>query len=202
MNKFGDTFDYLKAFLSEFAAMITVADHRRPQKTPHTRKKPYQAGIGPFTEDETVDLVLAEFPNNWEGCSFERFVSYPAFRRSKCDLCMTTPVGQIYIEIKMMRLFGDNGKTNDNIFMHILSPYPKQRSALTDIQKLNESGFTGDKAIIIYGYNYKEYPMLPLVKCYETLAGSKLIKACPPCHYYDLIHPVHTEGSIYGWMLS
>jgi hypothetical protein len=28
------------------------------------------------------------------------------------------------IEVKMLRLMGDNGKLNDNMVMHILSPYP------------------------------------------------------------------------------
>ena len=27
-------------------------------------------------------------------------------------------------EVKMLRLMGDNGKPNDNMLMHILSPYP------------------------------------------------------------------------------
>jgi hypothetical protein len=36
------------------------------------------------------------------------------------------------IEVKMLRFMGDNGKLNDNIVMHILSPYPEHRSALTD----------------------------------------------------------------------
>ena len=30
-----------------------------------------------------------------------------------------------------LRLKGDNGKPNDNMLMHILSPYPQHRSALT-----------------------------------------------------------------------
>ena len=40
----------------------------------------------------------------------------------------------------MMRLMGDNGKPNDNILTHILSPYPAQRSAITDCRKLAASG--------------------------------------------------------------
>ncbi len=36
----------------------------------------------------------------------------------------------------MLRLMGDNGKANDNMLMHILSPYPSHRSALTDCEKL------------------------------------------------------------------
>lgn len=36
----------------------------------------------------------------------------------------------------MLRLFGDNAKLNDNMLMHLLSPYPAHRSALTDCEKL------------------------------------------------------------------
>ena len=52
-----------------------------------------------------------------------------------------------FIEVKMWRLMGDNGKPNDNILMHVLSPYVQHRSALTDCEKLSNSGFTGRKAI-------------------------------------------------------
>jgi hypothetical protein len=50
---------------------------------------------------------------------------------------------------------GDNGKPNDNMLMHILSPYPSHRSALTDCQKLAASGFSGSLAILIYGYDLR-----------------------------------------------
>ena len=53
----------------------------------------------------------------------------------------------------MLRLMGDNGKPNDNMLMHILSPYPKDRSALTDCAKLLGSGLVGRKAIVIYGFD-------------------------------------------------
>ena len=39
----------------------------------------------------------------------------------------------------MLRFLGDNGKPNDNILMHVLSPYPQHRSALTDCEKLARS---------------------------------------------------------------
>jgi hypothetical protein len=58
------------------------------------------------------------------------------------------------IEVKMLRFMGDNGKLNDNIVMHILSPYPEHRSALTDCTKLVTSQLGVHKAIMIYGYDY------------------------------------------------
>ena len=186
---------YLNEFLSEFAARIQFADAKQPQKIP------YQVGIGPFTENETVDLVLAEFPEDWNGCKFERFVKLPSVPKNKCDLCMVTPAQKLYIEVKMMRLLGDNGKTNDNMTTHILSPYPKQRSALTDIQKLRDSGFDGDKAIVIYGYDYDDFPLSAMMDCFETIAGPKLQTPRFSYKFGGLVHPVLTRGEIYGWML-
>jgi hypothetical protein len=52
----------------------------------------------------------------------------------------------------MLRLMGDNGKPNDNMLMHIVSPYSSHRSALTDCQKLAASGFSESLAVLIYGY--------------------------------------------------
>jgi hypothetical protein len=50
--------------------------------------------------------------------------------KQKCDWKWTTPSNEVFmIEAKMMRLMGDNGKPNNNILTHILSPYPQQRSA-------------------------------------------------------------------------
>ena len=158
--------------------------------------------LGPFTEDETVDMVLREFPGGWNNCKMDRFVSFPSLPRNKCDLCLTTPIGKIFVEIKMMRLFGDNGKMNDNITTHILSPYPQHRSALTDIQKLSSSNFEGDKAIMIYGYDYDDYPISLMIECFESLGGARLQLPRLSHSFNGLIHPIHTRGRVYGWLLS
>jgi hypothetical protein len=64
-------------------------------------------------------------------------VRYPNAPRQKCDLLISPNEGQSWaIQVKMLRFMGDNGKSNDNMLMHLLSPYPKHRSALTDCQKL------------------------------------------------------------------
>ena len=198
---FQETSDYLNEFLSDFADGIRAADLRRPQMISQ-KGTVYREGIGPFTEDETVGLVLQEFPDDWNGCRFERFVAYPLLPRNKCDLCIVTPIGKLFIEVKMMRLYGDNGKRNDNIITHILSPYPQQRSALTDIQKMQGSGFDGDKAILIYGYDYDEYPLPLMIDCFEKLAGSRLETPKFSHKFHGLVHPVHTRGEVYGWMLG
>jgi hypothetical protein len=98
-------------------------------------------------------------------------VPYPNAPRQKCDLLVASSDGRTWaIEVKMLRFMGDNGKPNDNMLMHILSPYPRHRSALTDCQKLVGSGFEEPYALLIYGYDYDDWPMEPAVEAFEQLA--------------------------------
>ena len=106
------------------------------------------------------------------------------------------------IELKMLRLMGDNGKLNDNMLMHILSPYPAHRSALTDVPKLIASGFDERKAIIIFGYDYDGWMMDPAIEAFRALAANQAnLVECTPASFEGLIHPVHQRGRVFGWEL-
>lgn len=104
------------------------------------------------------------------------------------------------VEVKMLPLLGDNGKLNDNMLMHVLSPYPAHRSALTDVTKLRSSGFVCHLAILIYGFDSKDWPIEPAIQAFETLA---LVQASFPDRvvvpFDDLVHPVHKSGRVYAW---
>jgi hypothetical protein len=107
------------------------------------------------------------------------------------------------IEAKMLRIMGDNGKPNDNILMHILSPYPAHRSALTDCEKLVASGFEGKKAVLIFGYEYDGFPMEPALWAFETLARSKVrLSERYQAQMTNLVHPVHQRGRVIAWEVS
>jgi hypothetical protein len=74
--------------------------------------------------------------------AFQTGVPYPNAPHQKYDLLISPSDSRSWvIEVKMLRFMGHNGKPNDNILMHILAPYPKHRSVLTDSQKLVGSGF-------------------------------------------------------------
>ena len=122
----------------------------------------------------------------------------------KCDLCFGKNLNwEWVIEIKMFRILGDNGKTNDNILMHILSPYPKHRSALTDCKKLLVSGFEAKKAILIYGYESEEWPIDIAIDAFEKLAKSEVtLSARFTSAFTNLIHPVHRESKVYAWEIK
>jgi hypothetical protein len=181
----------------DFAAGLMLADARNP------RWGAYQPGIGPHTEVQTVALVLAglrrEHPAQYG--SVQTGVRYPNSPRQKCDLLISPSGGRSWaVEVKMLRLMGDNGKPNDNMLMHILSPYPSHRSALTDCQKLATSGFSGSLAILIYGYDYDALPMEPAVEAFEQLAEHRVRLGPRQAASFDgLIHPVHRRGGVFVW---
>lgn len=98
---------------------------------------------------------------------------------------------------------GDNGKPNDNILMHILSPYPQHRSAVTDGPKLRGSGLVGKKALVIYGYEYPGWPLEPTISAFEILGG-RVAELGPRAEasFSGLIHPVHERGAVFGWAIG
>lgn len=192
--------------IDDVAASIKRVDARRPQAANVRTGAVYQPGIGPHPETQAVALVVAELQNlaavRYSGL-VRTNISYPQGRQ-KCDLCIgVSPSWEWAIEIKMLRLMGDNGKPNDNMLMHILSPYANDRSALTDCVKLLESGLPGRKAVIIYGFDYPNLPMDPAVEAFEILAG-RWVGLGSRCvsRYSDLVHPVHVAGRVFGWEIS
>ena len=71
------------------------------------------------------------------------------------------------------RILGDNGKADDNILMHILSPCPAHRNALTDCEKLASSSLGQQKATLIYAYDAGEWPLEPAISAFETFARER-----------------------------
>ena len=138
----------LDLIVSDCARGMEMADARRPAY------KTYQPGLGPHTEPLTVALVMAELAAAWPEryTAHKRGVPYADGTRQACDLCLGRPPGWEWaIEVKMIRMMGDNAKPNDNLPTHILSPYPQHRSALTDCAKLAGSALGERKAILMYG---------------------------------------------------
>jgi hypothetical protein len=187
-------------FVTDFAGGLVAVDRASPVWVSATTGRSYAPGIGPHTETKTVELVMAELASLDARYAGSRLsVPYPAAPRQRCDVVLASPQ-QMAVEVKMLRFLGDNGRPNDNILMHILSPYPAHRSALTDVAKLGASGFDMPKAILIYGYDYTDWPMDPAIEAFETLAASKsLLGARAAADFDGLIHPVHQRGRVFAW---
>jgi hypothetical protein len=197
----------LDRFVSDFAIALATADAARPCATNARSKVAFQPGIGPHTEAQTVKLVGGVLEHRWPALYAQRLaygVAYPGAPRQKCDLCVgLAPAWEWAVEIKMLRILGDNGKANDNILMHLLSPYPAHRSALTDCEKLVASQLGARKAILIYGYDADAWPLEPAIGAFEVLARARVpLGKRLSAEFQGLVHPVHSSGSVFAWELQ
>ncbi len=192
----------LSTLVEDFAAGIKAADGLSPVAVNVRTKVAFQPGIGPHTEAQTVKLTMAQMllahPGRYD--KFKLGVPYEDGTRQACDLCVgESPDWDWAIEIKMLRLMGDNGKPNDNMLMHILSPYPEHRSALTDCKKLASWSDGRRKAVLIYGYDYEGWPMEPAISAFELLAGTTVaLGARRGAEFNGLVHPVHRRGQVFA----
>lgn len=197
----------LEELVVDFARAIEGVDATKPQAESARSKKKYQPGIGPHTESQTVDMVAewlrANRPGRYDD-SLHTGVPYLDSPRQKCDLCLDSDDQIIWaVEVKMLRMLGDNGKPNDNMLMHILSPYSRHRSALTDCEKLAQSRLGERNAVLIYGYESERYPIATAIEAFEKLASE--IVDLGPRHSEDfanLIHPVHASGEVFAWEIN
>ena len=192
-----------KKIISDFALSIKKIDSTKPVYVSQRKNKNvYKPGIGPHTETATINLVVNELKQDKFYTKIEREIKYPNSRKS-CDLKFNINNKILFSEVKMMRIMGDNNKANDNIFMHIFSPYEKQNSALTDGLKLLKSSFDGEKSIIIYGYDYDDFPIEKTISLFEkTTKDFFNISERYSASFEKLVHPVHTRGSVYGWLIN
>jgi hypothetical protein len=196
---------FLERLVRDFAEGMKRVDARRPTAVNQRSGATFQPGIGPHSESKTVALVLDELrlidPALYH--SVRTDVAYPSLQRQRCDLVFDIDDGPWLVEAKMMRLMGDNAKPNDNILTHILSPYPAHRSALTDCKKLLTSGFMGRFAVLIYGYEYNDWPLAPVMDAFECLARREVGLSGRFCAGFEgLVHPVHQRGEVFAWEVT
>jgi len=193
----------IEQLVKDFAWGMVSADSRGPTAV-NQRGIPYAPGIGPHEEALTVSLVMKALSDAYPETYLNRYSEGVPYSnsRQKCDLCFGSPSFDLAVEVKMIRLLGDNGKPNDNLVTHILSPYAVHRSALTDVSKLSAAGLADHNAILVYAYDHAEWPSLPLVEAFEKLASE--FAELGPRHsvtFGGLIHPVHQQGTVYGWTI-
>jgi hypothetical protein len=100
----------------------------------------------------------------------------------------------------MIRAYGDNGKPDDNYVKDILSPYPADHSALSDAAKLRFSTLQCRKAVLLYGFEYPDRPLKPLIHALEALLEADgPIGVRSERGFTELIHPIHLQGSVVAW---
>ena len=126
----------LERVVNDFAACISTIDARRPVASNARSGVAYQPGIGPHPEAAAVTLIAAELPAmhpDLYAHGVHTGVRYPAERRQRCDVCLgTEPNWEWAIEVKLLRLLGDNGKLNDQMLTHLL-PHTRSTGARSPI---------------------------------------------------------------------
>jgi hypothetical protein len=192
----------LSSFVSYFATAMTRADGRGPAHIT-TKGRAYQPGIGPHPEDRAVRLTLDELRRmpEFAGTPFGQALPYPRAPRQRCDVWVGEPL-EWAIEVKMARFRGDNGKPDDTSLKDLLSPYEKDRSALTDCRKLAAAGFDCSTAVLIYGFDYEDRSLDPAIEAFERLA-EVTVELGPRIEapLVALVHPVHSKGRVFAWQV-
>ena len=191
-----------QAFVDDFAIGLVAADAERPIAVNRKSGQPFQPGIGPHGETQAIKLILekmqASHPAKYGHVEFE--VPYPDKSLRKCDLSITHNGNSLFTECKIFRMLGDNGKQDNNRLKYILSPYPKHYSALTDCEKLRQSGFAGRKAVLIFGYENGVWPLRPVVDAFEIIVIHQgNIGQRYSATYTGLCHPIHISGEVFIW---
>jgi len=100
----------------------------------------------------------------------------------------------------MARLSGDNGKPDDTSIKDILSPYERDRSAISDCTKLITSGFAGRTALMIHGFEDVRRPLERIIDAFEVLAYARVsLGPCQVCRLEKLVHPTFSDGRVFAW---
>ena len=190
----------LRTVVNDFAFAFKAVDAAGPQGK--SKSRTYRPGIGPLAEAEAISKAIEFLKQTTQPSPYELAApqKYPT-KKSICDLVIP---GEWAIEFKLIRPFGDNGDHAEHWSENILHPYPGNTSSLGDCLKLIDSGFTEQKAIIVFGFEHSP-PLVDLntaVDAFERIAKQVLKINLGERHtaeFGPLIHPVHQQGKIFGW---
>lgn len=155
----------LEDIVKRIASLIPIIDSTsKIQNRNRRNKRPYVKGVATLFEPQfTTELVRcwpAEFQDELSFIDDE--FPYPD-SRDTCDLVITdssdeVTLGQFEwaIEMKYLRLVGNNGNNNDYVMQKAISPFLKDRSLVHDIEKLKKANFGKRRAVIFYGFDYDD----------------------------------------------
>jgi hypothetical protein len=197
---------FLGTLVEDFAQAMVHVDAGSPRAaSSRSPGRVYQPGIGPHSEAETVRLVMTELarthPDRYADYSLN--VPYTANPRQRCDLRLGDWGGAGWaVETKLARFRGGNGKPADAALMHLLSPYPEDRSAVTDCLKSVNLRPCVHMAVLIFGYEHEDRPLGPAITAFEALANVVARLGSRHTALLDgLIHPVHRRGAVFAWQV-
>jgi hypothetical protein len=187
----------LGQFVLDFVRAMVEVDKDCPGKP----GKAYGPGIGPLDEPPAIKMVLGRLAA--DGLYRDQKLQVPYGHGQLCDICLGNPPQWDWaIEAKMLRAKRANGDPEHQNIGHILSPYPNAGSALSDCPKLASFTSADRKAILIFGYDYDDWPMRDAIDAFEMLARARVAlgdRQFAPLA--GLTHPVHRRGGVFAWEL-
>jgi len=183
-----------------------------PQVDTDAQHDRWKAGIGPFEEENQIEMILDELAEHASRLEkIQREVSYPGSQR-RCDLVFESGSVCLPVEAKLLRFRRDNGNIDPNMYKSVFSPFPERSSSsmLTDAKKLVESDFETPTGLLGLYYEKDE-------EAYEQLRAETIAEkfAQDVSYWYDieiettaierfdgLQHPHHQHGAVITWLLS
>ena len=191
--------EFLSSFVAAFSKAIEHVDATKP------KWKKYHPGIGSHEEKDVIEMVMDCIKKSklMDIGNYQLEQIYPD-SRNKCDICIGENMPFDWaIEAKAFRMLGNNGVAQKDRIAPILSPYPDQRSALTDCMKLINSPLAKNNAVLIYAYDYDQYPMIEVIEMFELFASKKVkLGERNFASFADLVHPHHKKGGVFAWEIN
>ena len=190
----------LEQFIQDFANAVIAADHTRPQTVDPETGALAKPGIGPLPDAEALRLIARELelavPSAFAG-SISLDVPYPDAPDQTCSLCIgAAPEWAFAAEVRMLRYVSEDGRLNDNILAH-------HRAAVASCVRLAASPLGASKAVIIYGFDDRQWPLDPAIDGFERLARAKVeLGSRCEAKFDNLWHPVYARGRAFGWTIG
>ena len=169
----------LSQLVNDIAVAIKRIDARGPQAANARTGALYQPGIGPHPETQAVALIVSElqqlFSERYSGF-VQTNISYPQGRQEMRSMHRYLAIVGLGDRDQNAQADGRQRKAErQHADAH---PFAlSQRSEIlpfTDCLKLLESGLSGRKAVVIYGFDYPNLPMDPATEAFETLANRRV----------------------------
>ena len=134
--------EHLSELADKFSSVIPEVD----ADAEHDR---WQPGIGPFEEENQIQMILDALEGRPIRNMIETEVPYLQGKQ-RCDLVLDCPGLRLPVEAKLLRFRYDNGNIDPNSFARIFTPFPERRSSsmLTDTKKLYESEFESNGGVL------------------------------------------------------
>ncbi|OLZ42008.1 transcriptional regulator [Natrinema saccharevitans] len=196
-NKPGPLGQLANSFASVIPDVDTDAEHDR-----------WKPGIGPFEEENQIEMILEALEGHPLREAIETEVSYLEGSR-RCDLFLDHDGRQLPVEAKLLRFRYDNGNIDPNSFARIFTPFPERSSSslLTDTKKLYESEFGSNGGVLGLYYEKvdEEYEQMTAEAVAEKFCMDVdhwyefQVETRNIAYFDELQHPVHQQGAVITW---